>query len=140
MCIILDVNCFSKLMDPANHDMKPVRDWLEKKNGKIAYSDTHKFKQEWKNRVKTFVLNESIVAEKLKIVNRQRVEAEISKLKSIGTLKSDDEHIIALAIVTEVKVLVSEDKKLHEDFKKLVGGSVYQQASHKRLLRPDMCP
>lgn len=127
-------------MDPANHDMKPVRDWLEKKNGKIAYSDTHKFKQEWKGRVKTFMLNELIFADKLKIVNRQRVEAEISKLKSTGTLKSNDEHIIALAIVTEVKVLISEDRELRDDFKKLVGGKIYQQASHKHLLRRLKCP
>lgn len=142
MCIILDANCFSKLVDHTNDDMKPVRDWLEKRNGRIIYSDTHKFKQEWQGREKTYLLNIWGFVGKLKRVDRQQVEAEANRLKSTRTLNSNDEHIIALARVTEVKVLVSDDKKLHKDFKNrnLVGGKVYQQARHRHLLRSDMCP
>lgn len=120
--------------------MKPVRDWLQNKNGKIAYSSTQKFRNEWKGKERR--LEEWSRAGKLKRANRQKVEDEIDKLMSRRILESNDEHIIALAIVAKVKVLISHDRKLHTDFKntKLVGGSVYQEPSHKHLLRPDMCP
>ena len=67
---------------------------------------------------------------------------------------SDDPHIIALAMVANVKVLVVErvyddprrpegrgrDSDLQEDFKNIVGGRVYQTKRHSRLLRKDTCP
>jgi len=48
VCIILDANCFAGFLDRANQDMQPIRRWLAQKNGKIAYTDTLKFREEWK--------------------------------------------------------------------------------------------
>jgi len=145
MCIILDVNCFGDLTNHNNKDMEPVRKWLEKKNSKIVIADTDKFKQEWGGKKrKQFedrkLLKEWFFARKLKKEeNSKEVQAETDRLK--GTIQSNDEHIIALAKVSGVNVLVSHDKKLHKDFKKLIkGGKVYQKANHKRLLRNDLCP
>ena len=50
MCIILDVNCISKFKNPADEDMEPVWDWLERKNGKIVYAYTEQFNKEWEGR------------------------------------------------------------------------------------------
>ena len=36
MCVILDANCIGDFNDSANEDMKPVRQWLERKNSKIV--------------------------------------------------------------------------------------------------------
>ena len=47
MCIVVDANMFGAFKDPANEDMKPVWNWLQKENSKIAYSNTKKFEEEW---------------------------------------------------------------------------------------------
>ena len=48
--------------------------------------------------------------------------------------------IVALAMVAGVNVLVSRDKDLHDDFKRIVNGKVFQNEKHKHLLRRDTCP
>ncbi len=139
MCIILDINCLGKLTNPNNEDMAPVRKWLDKKNSKIVIANTDKFKQEW-GRINTKQQLEWSRAGKLKIEkNSNKVQDKTDRLRE--TIKSNDEHIIALAQVTGVNILVSDDKALHQDFTKLVkGGRVYQKATHKHLLHRDMCP
>ena len=47
MCIILDANMLSRFKKHADEDIKPVWDWVYNRNGKIAYSTTEKFKEEW---------------------------------------------------------------------------------------------
>ena len=37
MCLILDTDNYGLFLAPDNEDMKPVRDWIDNKNGKIAY-------------------------------------------------------------------------------------------------------
>ena len=52
---------------------------------------------------------------RLNLISPQQVLEKENELK--GQIKSNDSHIIALAMVADVKVLVSEDKTLHKDFK-----------------------
>lgn len=137
MCIILDANLFSTFDDPNNEDMKPVHRWLDKQNGKIVYSDTQRLRDEWE-RGGSRLLERLRQAGSLKLVSETEVEKVERSLE--GTIESDDEHIVALAIVAEVNVLVSNDRALHQDFKSIVGGKVYQAKSHSRLLRRDTCP
>ena len=78
--------------------------------------------------------------DKFKEIPAQDVQEKAEELED--RIESDDPHIIALAIIADVKVLISNDRRLHEDFKNrnLVGGKVYQTKSHSRLLRNDTCP
>ena len=164
MCIILDVNSFSDLRNTVNEDMKPVWYWLENKNGKIVYSSTEKFRSEWeagggyelmiellypgsRSSLSVRMGWEQAVMElqrmgKFKLVSAEAVQAKAEALEQTGELRSDDPHIIALAIIANVTVLVSNDRALHADFKnpKLVGGRVYQTKTHRHLLRGDTCP
>lgn len=74
----------------------------------------------------------------LKLVSQDIQEKE-SELND--TIRSDDPHIIALAVIGEVKVLISEDRKLIQDFKEHVSqGKVYKTKGHKHLLTKDTCP
>ena len=140
MCIILDVNRIGKFKNPADEDMGPVRYWLQSKNGKIVCSDTEQFKREWDAGGGHRLRRDLQRRGKLNLISPQKVLEKEDELK--GQIKSNDPHIIALAMVADVKVLVSEDKTLHKDFKnpRLVGGRVYQTKSHSRLLRKDTCP
>ena len=142
MCIVVDANMFGQFRDPANEDMEPVWNWLREKNGKIAYSNTKKFEQEWERGGVIGLIRLLRQSGQLKEIPSQAVEAKEDELNRTDTIRSDDRHIIALAIIANVKVLVSNDRRLHEDFKNrnLVGGRVYQTKSHSRLLRKDTCP
>ena len=140
MCAILDANMFGEFKNQSNEDMQPVWNWLEQKNGKIAYTNTRKFEEEWERGGLTDLIQQLQRTGKLKEIPARDVRQKENELK--GQIESDDEHIIALAMVANVKVLVSNDEKLHRDFKNrnLVGGKVYQTASHKHLLTRDTCP
>lgn len=48
MCIILDANVFSTFKKGESADIKPILTWLNNRNGKIVYSTTKRFKEEWK--------------------------------------------------------------------------------------------
>ena len=141
MCVILDADAFSKFKDPANEDMEPVWKWLQDKKGKIAYSNTGKIESEWNRARMNDIRDELRKAGKIKLVSSQVTQQKEDELK--GKITSNDEHIIALAIIADVKVLISGgDAKLIKDFKNraLVRGKVYLRKQHARLLTKDTCP
>lgn len=142
MCLILDTNKYDDYLDLTNKDMKPVRDWVEKNNGRIAYTPTEKMEKELKKGRQTKIekqFDKYKRSGKLKIIPKDKVQQAEQQLKN---LKSNDAHIIALAKVANVKLLVSSDKKLHKDFTnpKIIGGKVYQNRSHQHLLDQLTCP
>ncbi len=151
MCAILDTNTFGRFRNEKDENLEPVRKWLQKKNGKIVYSNTEKYKKEWKKGgmehwIKARAQNQ---AAQFKLVS-EGVEKKENELKD--KIRSDDEHIIALALVTGVKILISYaeyesgqkgDSDLFDDFKdrNLVGGKVYTRKAHaRRMLTKDTCP
>jgi hypothetical protein len=138
MCIILDTNTFGKFKNPTDEDMEPVWKWLDSKNGKIVYSNTKKFEDEWERGGMNHLRDQMMRAGHLKLVS-EGVEEKADELK--GKITSDDEHIIALALVAKVKVLVSDDIKLIRDFKDhITQGKVYRTKKHTHLLKKDTCP
>ena len=147
MCLILDTNKYSNFLDPKDENMAPVRKWLNKNGGKLVYTDAGKFTEELKKKSSQkmkewFERRLRINSDQVKLINSEEVKKKEGELKS-EDLKSNDAHIIALALVGEVKLLISEDQKLHRDFtnKKIVaGGKVYQTKKHQHLLTKDTCP
>ena len=138
MCAILDANCYGIFRNPNNEDMRPVRKWLDNKNGKIIYSNAKKFKREWEKGGMDRWIKERQRAGLLKLAP-PGVQEKANELK--GKMRSDDAHIIALALVAEIKLLVSHDNKLIGDFKKHVTqGKVYKTKQHEHLLTKDTCP
>ena len=138
MCLILDTDNYGLFLAPDNEDMKPVRDWVGDKNGKIAYSPVGKMKDELERYPKMRSrFTQYRRAGKLKDFSREAVE---QKKKGLPKLRSNDPDIIALAQISGVSVLVSSDTDLHADFKSIVGGSIYQTQRHKHLLKKDLCP
>jgi hypothetical protein len=143
MCVILDTNTFHKFKNPTDEDMAPVWKWLDNRNGKIVYANTKKFEDEWKRGGMNHLRDQMMRAGQLKLVS-EGVQEKADELK--GKIASNDEHIIALALIASVKVLVSYregDRDLFDDFrdKNLVGGRVYTRKAHaQRMLRKDTCP
>ena len=71
------------------------------------------------------------------------VDAETNKLVANGNCKSDDEHIIALALVSGARILCTTDADLMDDFRDRLllapQGKIYSHASHDLMLRRK-CP
>ena len=142
MCVILDANTFGKFRNANDEDMAPVWKWLDNRNGKIVYSNTEKFEHEWERGGMSHLRDQMMRAGQLKLVS-EGVEEKADELK--GEIASNDEHIIALALIAGVKVMVSYpegDRDLFTDFKnrELVGGKVYTRKQHAHLLKKDTCP
>ncbi len=142
MCVILDTNTFGKFKDPTDEDMAPVWKWLDNRNGKIVYANTKKFEDEWEKGGMSHLRGQMMRAGQLKLVS-EGVQEKTDELK--GKIVSNDEHIIALALIAQVKVLVSYregDRDLFTDFKnrELVSGKVYTRKAHARMLTKDTCP
>ena len=142
MCVILDANTFGKFRNPNDEDMASVWRWLNNRNGKIVYSNTKKFEDEWERGGMSHLRDQMMRAGQLKLVS-EGVQEKADELKD--EIASNDEHIIALAIVSGVKVLVSYregDRDLFVDFKNrsLVRGRVYTRKSHAHMLTKDTCP
>ena len=140
MCLILDTNRYSDFLNPDNQDMEPVRIWMKKKNGKFVYAPTEKMKSELDRHQKMKSrFSEYSQSGQLKLVDPQKVE---NKKADLPELKSNDPDIIALALESKVKLLVTGEQtgNLHKDFKKIARGKVYRRKEHHKLLRKDTCP
>lgn len=138
MCLILDTNKFSDYLNPNKQDMEPVRRWIREKNGKIVFAHTDQMEKELsKHRKMHTKFHEDRENGRVVLINAKKVE---DKKVDLPELKSNDADIIALALEANVKILVSGDIDLHEDFKSIVRGRVYQNRTHKHLLKRDTCP
>lgn len=138
MCMILDANMWGDFTNKAEC-MIPVYKWLEEKKGKLVYSDHKAFQKELtKNQKK--ILRRYFQSGQARFVPKTQVDRITTDLRKNDELKSNDIHILGLAKASKVKILCSNDKNLHYDFKHILGGSVYQNANHKHLLTKDACP
>jgi len=138
MCVILDASMYGDFLKDDEH-MKPVKDWI-KKGGTIVFSETYKMQEELHKSSGMYELfREYRRRDILTRVDKSAVEKKQRQLVASKRLKSDDPHIIALASVANVKLLISKDKALHQDFKNVIGGSIYQYKEQEHLLRKNPC-
>ena len=138
MCLILDNNQWGDFLNK-KPDMLPIHNWLDKQRGKLVYSNHERFKElsiKYQRSLQTYRQKG-----KAKLVSKKKVTEEIRKIEEESyQLRSNDAHILALAKAEKIKVLCSKDKNLHDDFKKIINGQVYQKKDHKHLLVKDLCP
>ena len=121
--------------------MRPVRTWLKKENAKIAHSSTEKLKSELEHSSR--MVNEFIALRrenKLKVISSEDVDNKENELNDLKKeIKSNDLHILALALAGNVKVLVSLDENLGDDFKNHCNGKIYKYRDHEHLLNNCKC-
>jgi hypothetical protein len=140
MCVIVDANCCHKLFgQPCDPDYIPVFEWIHKKRGILVYGG--RLAQELcKKKLLTRVLKQWSSAGRAKRfpdADLSRMEAE---LKKQGMLKSDDAHVIALAILSRTRTICTEDQTLWADLKdrNIMGPRtcrIYRKEGHVDLLQ-----
>lgn len=137
MCLIIDNDSFGVFLKKEK-DTLPIHKWLQKSGNKLAFSNYGKFEEEYADKYRE-ELKRYLQAGKVKSIDKEKIKQKITELKKLP-LKSNDAHIVALSIVANAKVVFTADQDLHEDIKNIAKGSIYQNAKHAKLLKPDMCP
>ena len=144
MCAIVDANVrdqvFGDAQSPAG---KHFLDWLTpERGGRLIVggrllqelSGLQKF-QRW--------LRVSIKLSVAKIVPDDRVNSATTDLENRGVCKSNDAHVVALAMIGGARLLFTNDRFLQGDFKQNIqDGKIYTTrlrdtvtSTHRRLLR-----
>jgi hypothetical protein len=139
MCLILDANCLHKIFPSTGNDFLPIVDAIRLGKAKLTYGGT-KLLEEYKRINSAWrMIVQLDRAGRTRKVATAAVDAQEISLRATGQLQSDDHHIIALALVSGVRLLCSHDRNLHADFTNpqlmQPRGCVYQNASHKNLIR-----
>ena len=150
MCMIVDTSRLSVfLRKPNNEDVVPIHDWLNKGWGKVVYSTGGRFEKDI-NEFAINALNELTRRGKAKLIPQQELKSNISRLEKDSNHKSNDVHVLALAIVSGSRLLYTEDRALKDDFKKgkwrsgrfIISnprGKLYSSKDNSDLLTADIC-
>lgn len=101
MCLILDADKYSEFLDQSNEDMQPVRNWINRQNGKIVYALTEKLETKLnKHQLMKKQILDYRRAGRAKMINKEVVNQAVRDLSDI---LSNDADIMALVIVSGVK-------------------------------------
>ena len=152
MCAILDANVvhevFGKDGPPAG---KAFFDRIS--SGRLRLVVGGKLLEELEKNMRCRVwIQQARLAGVVHTVNNQAIDTDCDTLRTTGSCRSDDLHVIALARLSRARFLYSNDLSLHQDFKnrQLIDnprGRIYSthtggqlRDSHRRLLtRSDLC-
>jgi hypothetical protein len=143
MCLIVDNDVVHRvLLKPDDEDFKHVHSslfGLKKPKAVLVYGGSKLNKE--------YTGSEAIIEKLLELRRAGRarreddglVDSEEKRVAASKLCSSNDEHIIALALVSKARLLCSRDNALAGDFtnKALIDkprGKVYKYATHKKLL------
>ena len=152
MCTILDNNVRSEVFgDNQSEAGKYFLDWLSSGNGKLVVGGRllrelggYSLFMQW--------LQQALLSGAAIRIPDSNVNAETERLKTQVNCRSDDEHVLGLALVSGARLLFTNDRALQDDFKDRqiipgIRGRIYTtierkdvRGSHKRMLRrKDLC-
>ena len=154
MCVIVDTNVYHEVFSTGSQSDagKYFYDWLMRRNGGTLVSGGEHLRE--LNRIADFkrVFGERLQAGRARRIPDEEVHSETEAIRSQGLLRSDDEHVLALARVSGARLLFTNDRDLQEDFgnRQIVRGTrgrVYTtrlsgnvRDAHRDLLRrTDLC-
>ncbi len=139
MCLIIDASLASRIFDDApEDDFIPVIDWLRSETGMIVYGGKNGAELSKVAKAARYIRQLAAAGHAYNVPAAQ-VDEEESKVVSMATLRSNDAHVIALARVSNARVLCTEDEALIQDFKDLEfvprpKGKIYKRKDHADLL------
>ena len=140
MCAIVDVNVLGEVFGSAQTEAgKYFYDWLDKRRGILVTGGKLKDEAD-KNANFANELRERIIAGRARQVPDADVDAETVILDAMNVCESDDEHILALARVSDTRILFTNDDALQNDFRNpsIINnprGQIYTTAVHTDVRR-----
>ena len=150
MCVIIDANVIGKIFRSESLGEEGNRceagkqffDWLDSNPERLVVGGTKLKKELNSERFKTWLLDVDRRGKFRKYDDKEidKKAEELRKAKELGKQNayvSNDAHIIALAQISNARLLYSKDKTLHKDFKntKLLhdpGGKIFPRGNNRR--------
>ena len=147
MCVVVDNNVvFEVFGDGRTGAGKGFRDWLERRRGLLAVGGDLLAELAANGRFREWYAR-NIQSGLILQIGRDRIAPIQRRLEREGRCKSNDTHVLALAIASGARLLYTNDGRLMDDFRNrniVPGppGKIYTTGSHqdfrpvhKRLLR-----
>ena len=115
MCwsVIVDANCFGELKKPAG---KVLLGWLGRRHGKLSYPAGGQGAKELRDSAAAGLFEQLRLAGHAARRGKEALKKREAEL-DVRKMKSNDPHMLALARVSEARLLVSKDQKLRLDFR-----------------------
>ena len=153
MCAIVDANVVAEVFNPSRPAAgEKFFHWLNDGKGTLVVGgQLRRELNDASNNFKRWA-RDALLSGIMRSVNDAKVDVKTKQLVADGSCKSDDQHIIGLAQLGGARLLYSNDKILHQDFKNknlidLPRGKVYSTSEGKDftsgqrglLRRKDLC-
>ena len=150
MCAILDTNAahevFGSNAGQATEAGEAFLEWLNLGKGKLVVGGQLREELDQVPGFRVWAKRAASFGRQMEISDRL-VDSKTKEIKNRGSCRSNDEHIIALAQASGARLLFSNDKNLHEDFKdhdiiKNPPGKIYSDkitTDKKRFLEKHHC-
>ena len=116
MCAILDANVSNQVFGKDRPEAGvEFFEWLSSGPGRLVLG--RKLRNELSKTSARKWLAQAVLAGRVRNVSDIRVDDQTETLQRGGICQSDDAHIIALAQISNARLLYSNDLRLHQDFK-----------------------
>jgi hypothetical protein len=140
MCIIVDANAAHDLKNQTA-DGKPVLSWLLRGRGGLVAGGR------LTSELVSAGLGETLAtlarAGRFSRVPDDQVDRAEAFLQELGLCRSNDLHVLAVAVVSKCRLIYTKDRALHRDAKNRSvlepAADIYQNAAHSHLLRECRC-
>ena len=155
MCAILDRNKFGDFREPTEEG-RLFREWVEEGGGRIIYLVNDRptrlpteIAEDMQRLSKEYDKNPNVE----RLLNQYRLSGRTRRVKlsevakwhpETAAAKSNDRHILAMALASGARLLYTKDKRLARDFRDAAiinnpRGVVYSRISDSGNLRSDVC-
>ena len=138
MCVIVDNDVVARVLVKGDAAFVPLNQAIWKKRHKLIHGGklTKEYIQNHAIRSVLRLLDEKGLS---RIVGEAQIVPVVTQLVENNSCRSNDEHVIALAQVSNTRLLCSLDEDLIEDFKDKAlidkpRGKVYKGADHRKLV------
>lgn len=117
MCAIVDANVtfevFGKKQTEAG---KKFREWLDGDRGKLVVGGRNLTELAHNGNFRRWFQEARRLTGRVQQIGRAQIEVQEDDLRRRGLFKSNDEHVLALALVSGARLLYSDDGDLNDDF------------------------
>ena len=140
--IIVDTNAFHIFVDTEHEDSKPIHKCIKNRKLQLVYGDDEQSLKEIKGDKRMVEMIRRLKRGVRRVNSKEKEKEIVDNNRFINgiKLKSEDTHIIAIALLDEkARILfITKEKNLTKDFKNLEiikpKGHIYKNKSHEHLL------
>lgn len=117
MCAIVDANVTFEVFGRKRTEAgRKFRDWLDGGRGTLAVSGRNLDELAQNGNFQRWFLEARRRPGRVRQISRAQIEARQDELRRSGPFRSDDRHVLALALASGARLLYSNDRRLNVDF------------------------